>query len=432
MEYAKANRDKTPAGERPSEEQKQERWKFVSSADLKAQTVVFSAIQQVGPAQYLKSLEEQGFCDILSLQVVSDGSCRLTLGKSAMATEIISKGFFVGSHFLQPCAFGAPSVQIQIQDAPVWITDAVLNSALSEYGRVVGQIRHGRLQLSNGSYISSGVRFATFIPKQNQKLPQYVKTTEGTCRFRIKLLEPSSRSRKQSTRQRTDSKSNDHDALTPHNVPTPSTHSRRERTESTHSPSTPHAGASSHATSESKSYSQAATVDRNTPVDLHMPSQPAARADKRVPADNTRCEPASDCDSLTAHAPTTSDDLSDCGGSDQEDDDQYASAAALTPSESRDACSSLSQEDSSVAQTNDFLERLDRSLMQAGDREEQPWLIAGSKRRASPISSAEPSPDQAQSTTQSSSSAAPKSKRNRSRKKKSTGSPSAETTPSRK
>ena len=47
--------------------------------------------------------------------------------------------------------FVKPTIELQIFDVPVWVEDNVIVQALSCFGRVVGEIRHGFVKASNGS-----------------------------------------------------------------------------------------------------------------------------------------------------------------------------------------------------------------------------------------------------------------------------------------
>ena len=52
-----------------------------------------------------------------------------------------------------------PTIELQIFDVQVWVEDNVIVQALSCFGRVFGEIRHGFVKASNGSRIGTAVRF---------------------------------------------------------------------------------------------------------------------------------------------------------------------------------------------------------------------------------------------------------------------------------
>ena len=114
----------------------------------------------------------------------SDGNHRVTLEDADTASRLVSHGFhFEDRHFF-PVPFELVSAtQVHIHDAPVWITDAVVESVLAPYGKVVGAIRHGRHKLANGKTISTGVRFCTFELKR--AIPSFVSSPNGTHQYRI-------------------------------------------------------------------------------------------------------------------------------------------------------------------------------------------------------------------------------------------------------
>ena len=75
-------------------------------------------------------------------------------------------------------------IQPQIfDDIPVWVEDYVIVQALSYFGCVVGEIRHGFDRPSNGSQIGTGVRFRSFM--KTAAIPSYVHA-DGKNVFRIR------------------------------------------------------------------------------------------------------------------------------------------------------------------------------------------------------------------------------------------------------
>ena len=68
--------------------------------------------------------------------------------------------------------FVKPTIELQIFDVPVWLEDNVIIQALSCFGRVVGEIRHGFVKAGNCSRIGTRVSFCSFI--KTVPIPSYV------------------------------------------------------------------------------------------------------------------------------------------------------------------------------------------------------------------------------------------------------------------
>ena len=162
-----------------------EPWRQLSSSTLKKNTVVFPSQAQVSVGAYIKLLEEQGITGIISMQTTSRGQCRLTVESYEKAKLLVLNGFDCKGERVSPCFVSAPTTQLHIHDAPIWISDGVLKAALSPYGKLIGEIRHGKIKLSNGTQTATGVRFATFELKPGSSIPSYLRTTEGSHELRI-------------------------------------------------------------------------------------------------------------------------------------------------------------------------------------------------------------------------------------------------------
>ena len=167
-------------------------WRKLSATDLRANTVVFPAQKQVKLPEYVRALEQAGFdaAEILSIQVSTSGQCRLTLSQASIASRIISTGFRIGEETIFPEFFSANSndnsLQLHIHDVPVWVADCAISGALAQYGTVQGNIRHGKFQVRDGVFVASGVRFATFKPKQGvTSIPSSVRSSDGRHSFRV-------------------------------------------------------------------------------------------------------------------------------------------------------------------------------------------------------------------------------------------------------
>ena len=165
---------------------REEPWRFVDPATLKLLTVSFKCLKGIRPDQYVQSLESQGFGDILSLQLGLKGECRLTLGSRTSVEQILSKGFLVEGRHVLPQQGGslARATQLHVHDVPIWISDSNVISVLTPYGKVLGDIRHGRKRLQSGAYMSTGVRFASFEQKPGT-IPRTLRTSDGTHVFRV-------------------------------------------------------------------------------------------------------------------------------------------------------------------------------------------------------------------------------------------------------
>ena len=89
-------------------------------------------------------------------------------------------------HILPNLVAGNQTLQLHIQDVPVWISDGAVEAALAQYGTVQNPIRHGKVKVRENVYIASGVRFATFRPATPRKpIPSFVKSRDGLSTFRV-------------------------------------------------------------------------------------------------------------------------------------------------------------------------------------------------------------------------------------------------------
>ena len=165
-----------------------EPWRFVTSRQLKANTVVFPAQKEAKLTDYVQALEAGGLSPshILSIQVSTAGECRLTLANPEVASKVASSAYSLGSHVLEPRSLEGKTLQLHIHDLPVWVSDSVLESALSPYGTIVGCVQHGKFK-TNNVYIATGVRFVMFRPKQQSSanIPSYLRTPDLNTTFRV-------------------------------------------------------------------------------------------------------------------------------------------------------------------------------------------------------------------------------------------------------
>ena len=162
-----------------------EPWRHPSSSTLKKNTVVFPSQAQVSVEAYIKLLGEQGITGIISMQTTSTGQCRLTVESYEKAKLLVLNGFDCKGERVSPHFVSAPTTQLHIHDAPIWISDGVLKAALTPYGKLIGEIRHGKIKLPNNTHTTTGVRFATFELKPGSSIPSYLRTTESSHELRI-------------------------------------------------------------------------------------------------------------------------------------------------------------------------------------------------------------------------------------------------------
>ena len=133
-------------------------------------TGVFPAVPGFKIADIAAALLEQGYVDILSIQVSSQ--TKVTFSDSQILQRLCDNNFILGEETVLVLPFVKPTIELQIFDVPVWVEDNVIIQALSCFGRVVGEIRHGFVKASNGSRIGTGVRFCSFI--KTVPIPSYV------------------------------------------------------------------------------------------------------------------------------------------------------------------------------------------------------------------------------------------------------------------
>ena len=82
------------------------------------------------------------------MQTTSRGQCRLTVESYEKAKLLVLDGFDCKGERVLPRFDSAPTTQLHIHYAPIWISDGVLKAALSPYGKLIGEIRHGKIKLS--------------------------------------------------------------------------------------------------------------------------------------------------------------------------------------------------------------------------------------------------------------------------------------------
>ena len=132
---------------------------------------VFPPVPGFKIADIADALLEQGYADILSIQVSSQ--TKVTFSDSQTQQGLCDNNFILGEETVFVLPFVKPTIELQIFDVPVWVEDnVVIIQTLSCFGRVVGEIRHGFVKASNGSRIGTGVRFCSFI--KTVPIPSYV------------------------------------------------------------------------------------------------------------------------------------------------------------------------------------------------------------------------------------------------------------------
>ena len=65
----------------------------MTAESLKANTVTFPAFKEVGVSKYATCLIDQGFKNVISVQINTKGLCRVTTGDLGTAESLVSKGF---------------------------------------------------------------------------------------------------------------------------------------------------------------------------------------------------------------------------------------------------------------------------------------------------------------------------------------------------
>ena len=126
------------------------KWRNLSSRELRTNSIVFPAINQAKLQTYVTLLENHGIqaSDILSIQVSTVGQCRITFVSKSFAEAICENGFVAnGIHILPNLVAGNQTLQLHIQDVPVWISDGAVEAALAQYGTVQCPIRHGKVKV---------------------------------------------------------------------------------------------------------------------------------------------------------------------------------------------------------------------------------------------------------------------------------------------
>ena len=166
-----------------------EPWRKLSSRELRGNSISFPAVKKFKILDYVQSFENHGITatSLLSIQISSSGQCRVTFAQQSFASSICKHGLRMDGSHIFPIAVDESlhSVQIHIHDVPIWVSNAAVESALSEYGTVLGAIRHGRIKVRENVFVASGIRFAAFKFLPGRTMPSYVKTRDGKGTFRV-------------------------------------------------------------------------------------------------------------------------------------------------------------------------------------------------------------------------------------------------------
>ena len=143
-----------------------EPWRKLSSRELRGNSISFPAVKKFKILDHVQSFENHGITatSILSIQISSSGQCRVTFAQQSFASSICKHGLRMDGSHIFPIAVDESlhSVKLHIHDVPIWGSNAAVESALSEYGTVLGAIRHGRVKVRENVFVASGVRFAAF------------------------------------------------------------------------------------------------------------------------------------------------------------------------------------------------------------------------------------------------------------------------------
>ena len=89
-----------------------EPWQARSSADLKANTVVFPAVPGTNIARYVTELYQQGHSGILSVQIATTGNCLVTFSDKSSAEAIVRNGFELGDNSIRPSFVAKPRMAL--------------------------------------------------------------------------------------------------------------------------------------------------------------------------------------------------------------------------------------------------------------------------------------------------------------------------------
>ena len=179
-------------------------WRRAPPDKLRRNTGVFPAVPGFKIADIADALLEQGYADILSIQVSSQ--TKVTLSDSQTLQRLCDNNFILGEETVFVLPFVKPTIELQIFDVAVWVEDNVIIQALSCFGRVVGEIRHGFVKASNGSRIGTGVRFEILLLHQDSAhtipIPSYVHAdSKNVLRVRHEGQIPTCRQCEQSSHQ---------------------------------------------------------------------------------------------------------------------------------------------------------------------------------------------------------------------------------------
>ena len=105
-----------------------EPWQHLLSSTLKKNTVVLPSQAQVSVGAHIKLLGEQGITGIISMQTTSRGQFRHTVESYEKAKLLVLNGFDCKGERVSPHFVSAPTTQLHIHDAPIWISDGVLKA----------------------------------------------------------------------------------------------------------------------------------------------------------------------------------------------------------------------------------------------------------------------------------------------------------------
>ena len=114
-------------------------WRSFPPTVLKKHTCVFETQPGARNAEIADALFEQGYEDVICVQIVGRSFRTLTTLNRFCETEIL---YFRDSAIPVRRLITALT-EIQILDVPVWVEDSTIVSVLSIYGEVMGKIRHG-------------------------------------------------------------------------------------------------------------------------------------------------------------------------------------------------------------------------------------------------------------------------------------------------
>ena len=147
----------------------------LSSDHLHKNSVSFKAPSSLKTLEIAEAVTSCGYDDLVSAQLISS-KCILTFLSRENAVAISEHGVDIDGNFFEVSLVSEPHVEIKIFDAPIWVPDEQLLSALSAYGTRSGNVRHGFVRTRAGMRIATGVRYVNFRLHQNKTVPSYLKT----------------------------------------------------------------------------------------------------------------------------------------------------------------------------------------------------------------------------------------------------------------